>query len=136
MAHRILIADDDQDDRLLLKMAFEEIGYIDEIALVNNGREVLSLLDAIADANHLPLLIVLDLNMPLLDGQETLLQIKNNSRYKNITVIIHSTSKDEKERAKCIELGAAVFLNKSTSFDQCLSTAMFLHKYSLPYAAA
>ena len=131
MSHRILIADDDQDDRLLMEMAFGELGFSGDIFLVNNGLEVLDYLDAIALDLHLPSLIVLDLNMPLLNGKETLLQLKNNIRYKNIAVIIHSTTKNEKERASCFELGAVDFLMKSSNFEQYLYNARYLYECSI-----
>jgi CheY-like chemotaxis protein len=126
----ILIADDDQEDRFLLDMAFKEIGSEEYICMVENGVQVISYLNAIPEDNHLPALIVLDLNMPVLSGIDTLMQLKSNHRFKNIPVIIHSTSMYEVEKDRCLKIGAVDFIKKPVSFDQMISTARFLHGYS------
>lgn len=93
----ILIADDDQEDRYLLHTAFEEIGRSNDIYLVENGLQVFSYLDASQQAG-MPALIVLDLNMPVLDGMETLSRLKAHTVYKTIPVIIFTTSIHEVEK--------------------------------------
>ena len=127
----ILIADDDQEDRYLLDIAFREISSTEDIRMVENGVQVIDFLNRIAEDNFLPALIVLDLNMPVLSGMETLSQLKSNSRYKDIPVIIHSTSIYELEKEKCLKIGAADFIKKPVSFDQMLSTARLLQQYSM-----
>jgi CheY-like chemotaxis protein len=126
----ILIADDDQEDRFLLDIAFKEIGSFELIHMVENGVQVISYLNAIEDNNLLPTLIVLDLNMPVLNGIDTLLQLKTDPRFKDIPVIIHSTSMYEAEKEKCIEIGAIDFIKKPVSFDQMISTARFFQQFS------
>jgi len=126
----ILIADDDQEDRFLLDIAFKEIGSFEHIVMVENGVQVISHLNAIKDNSLLPALIVLDLNMPVLNGIDTLLQLKSDSRFKNIPVIIHSTSMYEVEKEKCMEIGAHDFIKKPVSFDQMISTARFFQRFS------
>src|SRR5690606_38825923 len=104
----MLIADDDEDDIYLLDAAFKESHLDVKVDFVQNGLEVLSYLDKINGSNPLPDLIVLDLNMPLLSGPETLLKLKGSMRYNKIPVVILTTSISEKEKAHCLEMGAAL----------------------------
>jgi CheY-like chemotaxis protein len=127
----ILIADDDQEDRFLLDIAFQEIGSLEGIFMVENGVQVIDHLNAIVDDGRLPGLIVLDLNMPVLNGMDTLSQLKASERYRNIPVIIHSTSMYELEKEKCLKIGAVDFIKKPVSFDQMISTARFLYEYGV-----
>ena len=129
MAHRILFADDDEDDRFLMSEAFKQLGFMDEIYLAESGLKLLGYLDSIINNEQLPVVIVLDLNMPFLNGIETLARLKSNKRCRNIPVVIHSNSINELAKAKCLELGAADFLVKSKNFEQFLFTAKFLHEY-------
>src|ERR1700754_1622238 len=100
----MLIADDDEDDIYLLNSAFNESELKVKIDFVQNGQEVFKYLDKINGNNPLPDLIVLDLNMPLLGGRDTLLRLKEDLRYKNIPVVILTTSNSEKEKAHCLEI--------------------------------
>lgn len=127
----ILIADDDQEDRFLLDIAFKEIGSFENLFMVENGVQVIDYLNACNDNAALPALIVLDLNMPVLGGIDTLQRLKATERFRNIPVIIHSTSMYEAEKEKCLQIGAVDFIKKPTSFDQMISTAKFLNDFSL-----
>jgi CheY-like chemotaxis protein len=127
----ILIADDDQEDRFLLDIAFTEIGSLESLFMVENGIQVIDHLNAITDSTHLPALIVLDLNMPVLGGVDTLQKLKSSERFKDIPVIIHSTSMYEAEKERCLKIGAVDFIKKPVSFDQMIATAKFLNEYSL-----
>ena len=126
----MLIADDDEDDIYLLNSAFNESELKVKIDFVQNGQEVFKYLDKINGNNPLPDLIVLDLNMPLLGGRDTLLRLKEDLRYKNIPVVILTTSNSEKEKAHCLEIGAALYLFKSPGFDKIVSTAKHLYEFS------
>lgn len=127
----ILIADDDQEDRYLLHTAFEEIGQSDDIALVENGLQVFAYLDTSLEQSDMPALIVLDLNMPILNGIETLSRLKAHNLYKNIPVIMFTTSIHEVEKARCLEIGAADFIKKPARFQQTISTARYLHESAI-----
>jgi CheY-like chemotaxis protein len=126
----MLIADDDEDDIYLLDSAFKESRLKVKVDFVQNGLEVLSYLDKINGTGPLPDLIVLDLNMPLLSGRETLSRLKENFRYKTIPVVILTTSINEEEKAHCLEMGAALYLFKSSGFDKIVSTAKYLYEFS------
>ena len=125
----ILIADDDQEDRFLLRTAFEEIGRSEDIYLVENGMQVFKYLDASVQQNCIPSLIILDLNMPVLSGVETLQRLKSDMRYRDIPVIMYTTSFHEVEKARCLEIGAVDFIKKPALFNQTVSTAHFFHEF-------
>jgi CheY-like chemotaxis protein len=127
----ILIADDDQEDRYLLHTAFEEIGRSNDIFLVENGLQVFTYLDSSMEQTNMPSLIVLDLNMPILNGMETLLRLKAHNVYKDIPVIMFTTSVHEVEKEKCLAIGAADFIKKPARFQQTVSTAKFLHESAI-----
>ena len=127
----ILIADDDQEDRYLLHTAFEEIGRSNDIFLVENGLQVFTYLDSSMEQTNMPSLIVLDLNMPILNGMETLLRLKAHNIYKDIPVIMFTTSVHEVEKEKCLAIGAADFIKKPARFQQTISTAKFLHESAI-----
>ena len=127
----ILIADDDQEDRYLLHTAFEEIGGSNDIYLVENGLQVFSYLETSIEQSVMPSLIVLDLNMPILNGMETLSRLKSHSIYKNIPVIMFTTSVHEVEKARCLEIGAADFIKKPARFQRTISTARYLHESAI-----
>ena len=129
----MLIADDDEDDIYLMQSAFRESHLTVKVDFVQNGLQVLTYLDKIQEDNPLPDLIVLDLNMPMLGGRETLVRLKEDLRYSKIPVAILTTSISEEEKAHCLEIGAALYLFKSPGFDKIVSTAKYLYEFSGTY---
>jgi CheY-like chemotaxis protein len=127
----ILIAEDDADDRFLLKAAFEENGFKDNLHFVENGVEVLEYLGSIKsnDPAQLPRLILLDLNMPKKDGREVLKELKNDAKFKNIPIVIFSTTNNEQEMRRCYELGANSYITKPNSFESLLKTVAAIRSY-------
>ena len=125
----ILIVDDDVDDRYLITRAFKDTMLPDKLQLSGNGKEALKYLDGVPNDNELPGLIVLDLNMPVLDGLSTLILLKSSSRYKDIPVVIFTTSQDPAERRRCIELGAADYIVKPNTYSGVKLTAQLLHNF-------
>lgn len=119
----ILIADDDAEDRFILSDAFKEIGFSNSIKFVDDGTEVISLLQKNNDV--LPTLIILDLNMPKLNGTETLRMLKAHNAYSNIPVMIFSTSVNELEKKQCLEMGALEYLTKPTTYKASLNIAKY-----------
>ena len=94
----ILLADDDIDDLELLCEVISEIDEDYEIFQVNNGKEALAKLTELQEAGNLPCLIVLDINMPKMDGKQTLAAIKSDPSLSTIPVVIFSTSNNEMDR--------------------------------------
>jgi len=118
----ILFGEDDIDDEDLLR---EIIGNIDEsfyLLFMDNGRKLLDRLNELPD-NHLPCLIVLDYNMPELNGAEILKEIKKNSRYASIPKVIWSTSNSETFRTTCLEAGANEYLIKPSNVNDLVGVA-------------
>jgi CheY-like chemotaxis protein len=129
----ILVADDDQDDQFLLQTAFNESGGEEKLEFVSNGVELLNnLYDRIDDTgNSFPEIILLDLNMPLKNGKETLQELKQHPVLKRIPVIIYTTTRNESEVRKCYELGANSYIVKPASFDSLTSFVGVLRSYWL-----
>ena len=90
---RIVIADDDADDCLLFKDALEELNVRKDIVFKTNGRE---LLDYLLETHHPPEFVFLDMNMPLMDGMESLAEIRKCTRLQNVPIIVFSTSSHHK----------------------------------------
>jgi len=89
--HTILYAEDDFDDVLIVKEAFEKHDHIEVIHAVN-GADALHKLQEMHSQGILPCLIILDINMPVMDGKEALQKIKSNPLYRDVPVVLFSTS--------------------------------------------
>jgi CheY-like chemotaxis protein len=120
--YQILVVDDDVEDHLILQDHFNEAGLKANVGYLENGQQAIRFLEGIADDTFLPNLIILDLNMPILNGTQTLLHLKQVSRYKNIPVIIFSTSENETEKRKCLSLGAIDYMVKPLTLEECRAT--------------
>jgi CheY-like chemotaxis protein len=119
---QILVVDDDVEDHLILQDHFSEKGYKHKVKYLENGKQAIQFLDSIPDGATLPSLIVLDLNMPILNGSQTLLHLKQTARYRNIPVIIFSTSENDTEKRKCLSLGAIDYMVKPITLEECQET--------------
>lgn len=117
MSKLVLYAEDDADDRAWISEACLAVAAPMSIYFVENGRELLHYLQAQAPAS-LPSLIILDLNMPQLDGRRTLQLLKADPQFSHIPVAIVSTSSNKIDREVCQRLGAALFLVKPNSHEQ------------------
>jgi CheY-like chemotaxis protein len=117
----ILVAEDDMDDKFMLQTIFEDSGKSDLLEFVENGLELINYLDHInknEDTLFYPHFILLDLNMPKMDGRQALKELKNHSAYKKIPVIIFSTTKNEVEINRCYELGANSYIVKPYNYKE------------------
>jgi CheY-like chemotaxis protein len=122
----ILIADDDEDDKFLLKSAFEESGIDAPLSFVDNGQE---LMDFLQKAKRLPSIILLDLNMPKKDGREALKEIKENPKYRSIPILILTTSNSPEDIRNCYFLGANCFITKPSTFEGLMRVIDELNKF-------
>jgi two-component system response regulator len=130
----ILMADDDADDRLLAQEAMHESRVLNELHFVEDGVQLLSYLrgdDDFSDRilHPMPGLILLDLNMPKMDGREALAEIKADPRLRRIPVVILTTSKAEEDMVKGYDLGAASYITKPVTFDALVELMRTLGKY-------
>ncbi len=115
MKRIVLYADDDIDDKNWVKEACKTLNSSLQIEFVESGRCVLDYLKK-SDGIDRPSLIVLDLNMPELDGRQTLKALKSNPAYKDIPVVIVTTSSNSMDKDVCKRLGASLFLIKPNNY--------------------
>ena len=120
---KILMVDDDAEDRLLLKDTFDDLGHGDCIHFEENGEKAIEYLRTCTTEVDLPCLVILDLNMPKLNGKKTLEFIKSESAWKSMTVIIYSTSLNPRERDECMTLGAHSYVVKPISYKESIAVA-------------
>lgn len=110
----IACADDDQDDRILFKEAIEEVKIKTSLTLFRNGKELMDYLTS-PDA-VLPEIVFLDLNMPIKNGMQCLIEIRGHSKLKDLLVAIYSTSSSEKDIEETFVNGANIYINKPNTF--------------------
>lgn len=113
----ILYADDDNDDLLFVREAFEEQSLNIDLVTAKDGVETISYLKKSVSSNHIPCLIILDINMPRKDGKQTLLELKEIKELKHVPVILFSTSsqKTDKDFAQKHQAG---FITKPIDYSQ------------------
>lgn len=112
----VLLAEDDADDQELIIYAFSLVGTKHKLYTVSNGREVVEYLSTL-DEKELPCLIVLDYNMPELNGAEVLQLLSQHKKYQQLPKIVFSTSDSPKYKEHCLALGAHDYLVKPSSID-------------------
>ncbi|HVG42010.1 MAG TPA: response regulator [Chitinophagaceae bacterium] len=104
--HYILLVDDDQDDRLFMELSFKEIGWSKGVTYLTSGEAAIQYLNSVTPSKY-PSLIVLDYNMPKMNGGTTLTYLKTHDQFKDIPVIIYSTGMTPTLRHQLITSGAA-----------------------------
>ncbi len=117
----ILMADDDEDDRLMARDALHEGRLPNELRFVNDGEELLQYLrrqGPYADPADSPRpgLVLLDLNMPKVDGREALAAIKSDPGLRSIPVVVLTTSKAEEDVLQTYDLGVNSFITKPVTY--------------------
>ncbi|WP_341226153.1 response regulator [uncultured Arcticibacterium sp.] len=113
----ILIAEDDEDDQMLMKSAFKDNKVECQLEFVPDGEKLMEYLEA---SETIPSLILLDLNMPKVDGKAVLKIIKDSEVYRHIPTMIISTSSAVAEVKNVYNLGAAAYLVKPANYDDLL----------------
>ena len=121
----ILIGEDDTDDQELLKDVFADIDENFILRFVNNGQEVLAALEESSDTD-LPCLIILDYNMPGLNGADILNEISAIERYKDIPKIVWSTSGADKYQKICRDRGAIDYVIKPSNIRELEKIARYM----------
>ncbi len=102
----VLYIDDDEDDREFLLEAFKEVNPEVEVVLVENGVKALDYLNtAKSNQTTLPNLIILDLNMPYLDGFQTFQRIKQEPELQSVPIVVFTSSENPKDKAMFKKLG-------------------------------
>jgi CheY-like chemotaxis protein len=130
----VLVAEDDADDRGLIKRAWTRNRNNSALRFVEDGEELMDYL------NHLgkytdpasaprPGVILLDLNMPKKDGREALREIKGNPKLRQIPVIILTTSQAEEDICRSYDLGANSYITKPSTYTGLVEVLQVLVKY-------
>jgi len=132
----ILLAEDDPDDRVLLRDALEEGRLTNDLRCVEDGEELMDYLHhrgryARPNAAPRPGLILLDLNMPRKDGREALKEIKADPGLRQIPVVVLTTSKAEEDVFRSYDLGANSFVTKPLTFRSLVDLMKTLGRYWL-----
>lgn len=121
----ILMAEDDQDDRLLIHDALVESGLNGNLSFVNDGVELLDRLhgrDPAAPGRRVrPDFVLLDLKMPRKNGWEALEDIRGDPKLRDLPVFILTTSTDEEDRQRARQLGANGYFTKQVTFDNLVA---------------
>ncbi|GAB2497797.1 response regulator [Arenimonas alkanexedens] len=132
----ILMAEDDADDRLMTLEAFRECRLGNPLQFVEDGQELMDYLrrrGKYADELRYPMpgLVLLDLNMPRMDGREALREIKADPALREIPVVVLTTSKASEDVANSYGDGANSFITKPVSFSALIEVVQTLGKYWL-----
>ncbi|NER79961.1 MAG: response regulator [Leptolyngbya sp. SIO1D8] len=130
----ILMADDDEDDRLLTQDALAENRVCNDLYFVEDGEKLMDYLYQRGDYREpgvapRPTLILLDLNMPRKDGREALEEIKTDPELRNIPVVILTTSKAEEDILSTYNLGVSSFITKPVDFQSMVDIMKTLGTY-------
>lgn len=110
----VVLADDDEDDRLFFTDAFEELKMQTKVEIYKDGVDLMNALNC--TDSILPNILFLDLNMPMKSGLECLKEIKSNKRFKDISIAIYSTSASEEDIEDTFVNGANIYIKKPNDF--------------------
>ena len=135
---RLLIADDDADDRLLIEDAFVQSGLSNERDYVRDGEEVLEYLRAEGrwshrDSQDLPGIILLDVNMPKMDGFTVLRHLKSDPRLRKVPVVALTTSREQEAVLHAHDLGVNSFISKPDKFDDLVNAVTAVGRYWMEF---
>ncbi|NMF57684.1 response regulator [Pseudanabaena yagii] len=130
----ILVAEDDEDDRMLMQDALEENRLANDLHFVCDGEELMDYLRHRGQYSDpkvapRPSLILLDLNMPRKDGREALKEIKSDPALRQIPVVVLTTSKAEEDILRTYDLGVSSFIAKPVIFESMVQIIKALGKY-------
>ncbi len=137
---RILVAEDDADDRMMIKDAFEESRLSNPVDFVEDGMQLMNYLQregeytSLADHPY-PGFILLDLNMPRKDGRTALREIKASPILQRIPIVILTTSKAEEDIVRTYNLGVNSFICKPVTFDSLVEIVKTVGRYWIEIVA-
>ena len=130
----ILMADDDAGDRMLTKRAFDRSHLVNELHFVEDGEQLVQFLrhegkDAPPNNPPRPGIILLDLNMPRMDGREALREIKSDPELRQIPVVVLTTSKEDEDVYRTYDLGANSYIVKPVTLEGLVEVIKTLGQY-------
>ena len=122
---RILLVDDDPNDVAIAQLAFELSGLDEDLAVAYDGLDALEYLRRTGAHQHRPAgspyLVLLDLNMPRVDGFDVLRAVRHDDALAHIPIVVFTTSDAERDRVRCTELGADDYLVKPSGMQQLMT---------------
>ncbi len=123
----ILLVEDDRVDAMTVKRALKEIKVVNRLDVVGDGEEALSFLRD--PENEMPCIILLDLNMPRMNGIEFLRVAKQDETLKKIPVVVLTTSRDEQDKVDTFEMGVAGYMVKPVDYQQFVEVVKTINLY-------
>ena len=116
----VWVVDDDEDDRLFIRSAFQRMKKPIQVRILSDGDQ---LIPQLASCAELPRLILMDINMSRQNGFETLEQVRSTPTFAHLPVIMLTTSSDVADRQRSLALGANQYLTKPNRYDQLIALA-------------
>ncbi|MBD3181674.1 response regulator [Candidatus Poribacteria bacterium] len=123
----VLLVEDDKIDAMTVKRAFSDLSILNPIEVVGNGEEALSYLKK--PGNKKPSIILLDLNMPRMNGIEFLKVVKQEEKLKKIPVVVLTTSRADQDKDESFDLGAAGYMVKPVDYNKFVDIVKTIYKY-------
>jgi CheY-like chemotaxis protein len=128
---RLLMAEDDHEDQMMVRKAFHKARLVNELDIVEDGEQLMDWLlrrGQFVDA-HRPDLILLDLNMPRMDGREALREMKAKEELHQIPVIVLTSSAAEEDIVRSYDLGVNSYIQKPVTFEKLVEVVEMLGRY-------
>ena len=123
----VLLVEDDHVDAMTLKRAFRDLKVYNKLEIVDNGEEAIAYLSD--TKNEKPCIILLDLNMPKMNGLEFLSVVKKNKKLRRIPVVIMTTSKDEEDKLSSFDLGVAGYMINTFDYSRVMDIVRTIDLY-------
>jgi len=132
----VLVCDDDPDDRTLIKEAFSAAEINAAVRFADDGSDLVHYMESCKgnQESPCPAVILLDLNMPKMDGKQALKWIKSHSEFRTVPVVIFTTSSEKSDIRECYQLGANTFMTKCVDFESLVDMACTFSKYWMDIA--
>ena len=121
-SNTILIAEDDEDEHEILTTVFTKLSAHYTLVFTTNGEETLSELTRLAGKKDLPVLIILDVNMPVKDGLSTLKAIRDASEYREVPIVMYSNSGLAPHVNACVDAGCTDYIVKPPLFNDVINS--------------
>ena len=123
----ILLVEDDQVDIMTVKRSLKQLEVLNELVITHNGEEALNYLNQ--PTQGLPCVILLDINMPKMNGLEVLENLKKHSVFKKIPVVMLTSSKEQQDVDNSFECGISGYILKPVDYDEFISSIQVLNRF-------